>query len=376
MNAKWRLIDTGSLDAAQNMAMDRVILDARADGSIPNTLRFMQFRTPAVLVGHHQAVAQEVRVDYCEDHGVEINRRLTGGGAIFFDPSQIGWEIVARLEDVGRPAMADLTKRICDAAAGGLQRLGINAQFRPRNDIEVDGKKISGTGGTVDDGVFLFQGTVLTDFDIEAMVQALRIPTEKLTEKGLRTLRDRVACLRDLMDPMPKTAEVKSALAEAFAAEFGVELVPEPVSELEQRRAAALLPEFQNDAWVHAVTGLAEHKRTFSSVHRGPGGLLRIHALVDVERSWLRQVLIMGDFFVNPRRAVLDLEAVLKDTPFAEVRARVLQFFDDNQVDLVGLTPDDFLQAIEMALEEVPHARPDTRDAHTSYSVPKGTTVA
>ncbi|RLJ01267.1 MAG: lipoate--protein ligase family protein, partial [Candidatus Aenigmatarchaeota archaeon] len=66
------------------MALDEAILEARSRGLIPNTLRFLQFSPHCVLVGYHQTVSQEVRVDYCRAQGIEINRRITGGGALYW----------------------------------------------------------------------------------------------------------------------------------------------------------------------------------------------------------------------------------------------------------------------------------------------------
>lgn len=379
MSETWRLLNTGPRSAAENMALDRVILDARVAGRVPNTLRFLRFSPSAVLVGHHQALEQEARVDYCRSKGIDLNRRLTGGGTIFFDPSQIGWELVARVEDVGSPRMDELTATICEAAATGLRALGIDAEFRPRNDIEVEGRKISGTGGTIEDGVFLYQGTVLTDFDIESMLLALRIPTEKLTQRGLETARDRVTCLRDLLDPMPTAAEVEAALAKSFGEALGVRFEPGELTAWESERLAEALPEFHDPEWIHAVEAPADGKEVFRSIHKRPGGLLRVHALVDVERAWLRQVLISGDFFVSPRRAILDLEAALKDTPFPAIRDRVLRFFEENEVDLVGLEADDFVEALRLALDKVAYTKLglSANEANAIYpvNIPQGVSV-
>ncbi len=369
--ARWRLLDTGVRSAAENMALDRVLIDARAAGESPNTLRFMQFDPPAVLVGHHQALGQEARLDYCERQGIDTNRRLTGGGAIYFDPPQIGWELVAARKDFGSVRMEDLTRRICEAAAAGLQRLGVDATFRPRNDIEVDGKKISGTGGTCDDDVFLYQGTVLTDFDIEAMLLALRIPTEKLTEKGLETARDRVTCLRWELGEVPPDAVIKQALADAFAEAFEITLVPGELTAWEQDALVEELPEFEDPEWIHMIAAPDDGKEVFRAIHKQPGGLLRIHSLVDVDRSVLRQVLVTGDFFLSPRRAIPDLEAALKDCPFPEVRQRVLDFFAGREIDIVGLEPDDFWQAIRLSLEKVRYTSLgfDATEANAIYPV-------
>ena len=89
----WRLLDTGVRSGAENMALDELLLELKAQDRIPSTLRFLQFSNPTVLVGHHQSVEEEVRLDYCRMKGIEINRRLTGGGALYWGQRELGWEI-------------------------------------------------------------------------------------------------------------------------------------------------------------------------------------------------------------------------------------------------------------------------------------------
>ncbi|MCK4513381.1 hypothetical protein KAW64_16650, partial [bacterium] len=101
MRETWRLLDTGVAPAAENMAIDQVVLTARSKGVVPTTLRLLRFSPPAVLVGIYQTIEEELRLDYCHSHGIDINRRLTGGGTIFFDESQLGWELIGALDDVG-----------------------------------------------------------------------------------------------------------------------------------------------------------------------------------------------------------------------------------------------------------------------------------
>ncbi|HJL54976.1 MAG TPA: DUF116 domain-containing protein, partial [Candidatus Thalassarchaeaceae archaeon] len=337
------------------------------------------FSPPAVLVGHHQVVVQEARVDWCRDHGVDVNRRLTGGGAIYFDSTQIGWELVGATTDFEGIDMTGLTRTVCEAAATGLRELGVAAEFRPRNDIEVDGRKISGTGGVADDGIFLYQGTVLVEFDIEAMLLALRIPTEKLTPRGLETARDRVTCLSDLLTEVPTAQAIREALTGSFAEALGAEFAPGGLSHSELERLEEKLPEFESDDWIHSISAPDGEKQIYSSIHKRPGGMLRVHAAVDVKRSWLRQVLITGDFFINPRRAIMDLEAELMNTPFPEVRGTITRFFDQNQVDLVGLTPADFCDAVKLALEQTSYNRIGISegDASSVYpvNVPEGSSI-
>ncbi len=90
----WRLLDTNPMSAAENMALDDALVELRGEGRSPDTIHFLQFTPRAVLVGFHQAISEEVRTGFCENQGIEVNRRITGGGAIFFDESQLGWEVI------------------------------------------------------------------------------------------------------------------------------------------------------------------------------------------------------------------------------------------------------------------------------------------
>ncbi len=153
----WRVVFTGERPHYENIALDEIMLHLRAQEKIPSTIRFLQFKPECVLIGYHQAVEQEIREEFTSKEGIEVGRRITGGGAIYFDEAQIGWEIIAHRSELGDPDYETLTARICTAAAKALRKLGIKAEFRPRNDIEVEGRKISGTGGVFEVKAFLYQ---------------------------------------------------------------------------------------------------------------------------------------------------------------------------------------------------------------------------
>ena len=80
------------MTAAENMALDETLVELKGQGETPDTIRFLQFSPRAVLVGYHQSVDEEIRKQYCQAENIHINRRITGGGAIFFDENQLGWD--------------------------------------------------------------------------------------------------------------------------------------------------------------------------------------------------------------------------------------------------------------------------------------------
>jgi lipoate-protein ligase A len=349
MAATWRLVDTGVRRAAENFALNRAILEARKQGAVPSTLRFLQFR-PSALLGYHQSAEQELDLEFCSRNGVDIQRRITGGGAIYMDEGQFGWELYLTRADVGSGDMVAIARRICEAVARGISALGVAARFRPRNDIEVEGRKISGTGGAFDGDALLYQGTTLVRFDVERMIRVLRIPTQKIADKAIADARERVTSLADLLGTAPEPAMVKAAIRDALAQEFGVRFEPGELSAVEQGLFAEALREIDTPEWIHMVTRPRSDQPLLEAAHKFAGGLLRATVAYDLPGQRIRQVWFTGDIFVNPRRTIADLEAALHDAPLEDLGARIEQFFAGRKADMLGLQPGDFAAVVREAL--------------------------
>ncbi len=349
----WRVVYTGQRPFYENIALDQVMLDLKAQGKIPNTIRFLQFKPECVLVGYHQAVEQEVREEYTSKEGIDIGRRITGGGAIYFDETQIGWEIVADREEFGNASYEEITRRICVAAAKALRKLGVKAEFRPRNDIEVEGRKISGTGGVFEGKAFLYQGTVLVDFNVKRMLKSLQIPVEKLTSKGIKAAEDRVSWLKKELGRIPEKEEIFKAFVEAFEEEFHIKTCWGELTEEERELLEEKKDYFRSREWIYHVRHAPESSEFLFGVYRCPGGTFRVSAKVDTERKILQQVVINGDIFINPRRLIYDLEAFLKHTPVQDVGRRIRDFFRERSFESVGLGVEDFVEAIMFPLRKL-----------------------
>ncbi|RJX31660.1 MAG: DUF116 domain-containing protein [Desulfarculus sp.] len=349
--AVFRLLDTGLMTAAENMALDEVLTRRAGAGLSPPTLRFLRFSPDAALVGYHQEVERELRLDYCREQGIEVNRRLTGGGAILFQGSALGWELVAPL---GAPPFqggfeASL-ERICTAAARGVSRLGVEARFRPRNDIEVAGRKVSGTGGVLLEGGALFQGTLLIKNQIERFLKALRVPVEKLKKREMASLMERVAFLEDLLGPLDLDV-VKQALAAEFNQSLGLVLEPGGLTPGEEQELAQRLPYFCSEQWVRLKSPPSGRPAWLRNIVQTGQGTLRAHLWLDRRGSRVQRAFISGDFFCRPQRLVLDLEAALlgvKAKPQALHQA-VLSFLDRAQGAFIGIAPQEVAQAVALA---------------------------
>ena len=145
-------------DRAENVAFDQALIEAHNARQIPETIG----STPPGAGLAAPILSHEVRLEYCARHGIEVGRRITGGGGLYLDAGQVCWELALERERLAG-GLATIAARMRRAA--GLRRLGVAAEFRPRNDIEIGGRKLCGTGGVIDGRTLFFQGTLLADFD-------------------------------------------------------------------------------------------------------------------------------------------------------------------------------------------------------------------
>lgn len=356
----WRLLDTPPLSAADNMALDETLVELKGQGQTPNTLRFLQFATPCVLVGYHQSLQEELRLDFCRANGIDINRRITGGGAIFFDTTQLGWEIICdkRFFDVRVPNQK-LFRTLCEPVVTALAHLGLTATFRPRNDIEIQGRKISGTGGTESGEAFLFQGTLLVDFDIDTMLKCLKIPVEKLKAKEIDSVRQRVTCLKWELEQVPSLKTIKWAIQAGFEQHLQIqlqagELTPQEIDLLNHKR-----PRFHDQAWINAVVPRANRREVLQAAYKSEAGLVRYTVVVNPVSKRLQDIFITGDFLSFPARALYDLEAGLRQQPLhrEHLAGYIQDFFDQGRMDVPGMTAADFIKPLFQILNKFDIAR-------------------
>ena len=345
---EFRVIDTGLRTGRENIAFDAAMVEAHSHGEIPDSIRFIHFK-PVALLGRHQALSQEIRQNECAARGVQVGRRITGGGAIYLDEGQLGWALITRRKTLNLGDLGATARAICEAAAAGLSRLGIDARFRPRNDIEVAGQKISGTGGFFDGDTLIYQGTVLVDLNPEQMFAVLNVARAKLERKALDSAAARVTSLQALLgQETPVMARVQKALLHGFAERLGLSPAPGAISRFEEERAAALYAEeIGTDEFVAEIDDPARQKDVLTGSHTGKGGTVQAFVRLEGARNErLREVLLTGDFFVTPPRLVFDLEASLRRLAIKDVPKHVHQFFARAQASMMSVAPDDFAKAI------------------------------
>ena len=329
------------------------MIEAHQAGRIPDSLRFIHF-PPTALVGRHQELNTEIDLDYCRRHGIGVGRRITGGGAIYLDQGQLGWALVLSRRTLGLGSLGDVAGAICKAVATGLSRFGLDARYRPRNDIEVGGRKISGTGGLYDGDTLIYQGTVLVDMNSAAMLGALRVPQAKMAKRGLESMAQRVVTLRELLGAAtPGIDAVQDALLAGFRECLGLQAMPGALSDEEAALAQRLYAaEIGRDSFVAEIDGPPGSGDVCVGTHSSAGGTITAYVRREgVDGRRIGQVLITGDFFVAPPRIVFDLEGHLRGTEIQSLRASIDAFFAAHPVGVLSITAADFCRSIEAAIE-------------------------
>ena len=342
MGIPFRIIDTGVRDGRHQIAFDEALIECHRTGRSPDTVRFLRF-PPTVLIGRHQAMRHEVKVEHCQATGIGLVRRITGGGAIYLDEGQAGWEIVLSRRRLPLPTLGDYTRAICEAVAHGLSKaFGIEARFRPRNDIEVGGRKLCGTGGFFDGDTLIYQGTVLIDADPARVLGFLNVPAAESATRDLDRAETRLTTLKELLGgEVPDVFAVHQAVLLGLSAKLGIEPRHGMPTDAEEALAKGLHADpIGTDAFTFLIddpggAGILAARRP------SPGGTLAAYVRLEGAGGArrIREVLLTGDFFVTPPRVVFDLEAALRGVLIANVGATVDRFFEAARADVMTISP-------------------------------------
>ena len=247
----WQLIHAAPQPPSLHMALDDVLTHEVGSGRRPPTLRIWEWASAAVVIGRFQSLRNEVDMEAAKRRGIEVVRRVSGGGAMFIEPGNtITYSIYAPLSLIKglsfQQAYAFLDEWVIEA----LGALGIKAWYKPLNDITSEGGKIAGAAQAHRGGAVLHHVTMAYDIDAQKMLEVLRIGREKLSDKGTTSAAKRVDPLRS-QTGLPREAVIEKMIA-TFRRRHG--LTSDVLRADELARATALARErFSSEAWLADV---------------------------------------------------------------------------------------------------------------------------
>src|SRR5215203_410244 len=214
---KIRLLETEHRSAYYNMALDQALMSTVGD-SIP-ILRIYGWKPCAVSIGYFQSLKEEVDIKKCKKLGIDVVRRITGGGAVLHE-HELTYSFITKVYPAN---IIESYRSICEPVVMCLYDLGFDAKFSPLNDIAVENKKVSGNAQTRRNNVLLQHGTILLDVNVDKMFSVLKVPSEKIKDKIIQDVKERVMGLKVSYD------EVANKLWRSFGQKFQAEVFKDHV---------------------------------------------------------------------------------------------------------------------------------------------------
>lgn len=243
---EWRIINDSERTEAMHHALDEVLVERMAEGGMKPTLRFWHRKNPAIPMGRFQSYEDEVEQDYVEDKGVEVVRRITGGGAMYSEPGDVITYSMYLPESEAPSDIKESYRELDRWAVEALNELGIDVDYKPLNDIEHEEGKVGGAAQLRKGDAVLHHTMLSYDLNTENMLKALRIGKEKVSDKAIESAEKRVAVMSDYVDHGRE--EVIEKMIEKFRQEYGGEegeLTEEELSEAEELAEE----KFESDDW-------------------------------------------------------------------------------------------------------------------------------
>ncbi len=261
----WRLVQLETFDAFMNMAIDEAILTYRMRNEVPNTIRFFCWKPSAVSIGKFQTLQNEVQLDNCKKLGVDVVRRITGGGTVFHDSeSEITYSVTANKQQLGTQDITSIYQLIYKGLVEALKTLGITADFQQGNtktcpNLTVNGRKISGSAQTHKNGTVLQHGTLLLDIDLQKMFSLLKVPWAQDCMQIVNIAEKRHTSINTELQRKINPNEVHRALISGFRTAFDTELEETQLTEEESTLAQKLCREkYSTTEWnLHGKTDLS-----------------------------------------------------------------------------------------------------------------------
>ncbi|MCU0799628.1 MAG: lipoate--protein ligase family protein [Candidatus Thermoplasmatota archaeon] len=251
---EWRVLrhERTKRSAAMNMGIDEAILNSVSEGRSPPTLRFYMWAPTAVSIGYFQGLELEVDLDECRKRGVDVVRRITGGGAVYHDTNlELTYSVVVKESSGLLPKdILGSYKAVCAGIIKGMERLGVKAEFRPLNDLVINGRKISGNAQTRRQGCILQHGTILMGVDVDSMFSVLKVPDEKLRGKMVEGVKASVTSLKQVLGALPDPTVLADAVEGGMTSTLPGKFVHGAISKEEEADAGRIARErYLSQAW-------------------------------------------------------------------------------------------------------------------------------
>lgn len=277
-------IESSSVNPAFNLALEEYVFE-----KMPKDQEYFMLwqNHHTIVVGKHQNTVEEINVSYVKEAGIQVVRRLSGGGAVYHDMGNVNFTFITDAGNIEKLNMEMFCRPVVDT----LKKLGVSASLSGRNDITIDGQKFSGNSQYIKSGRIMHHGTLMFDSDLSVLAKALRVSADKIASKGVKSVRSRVTNIRPHLTEEADMETFKATLRTDMIAGKDVrvyELTAEDLAAVEQ------IKQSRYDTWEWNYGSSPKYQIEKSRRVEGCG---KIQIGMDVEKGKIREYESYGDYF-------------------------------------------------------------------------------
>ncbi|GGN60540.1 lipoate--protein ligase [Oceanobacillus indicireducens] len=314
----------GITDPMINLAIEEYILENFGE---TDTYLLFYVNGPSIIIGRNQNTIEEINTDYVEANNIKVVRRLSGGGAVYHDEENLNFSFITKDDGESFQNFQKFTQPIVDA----LNERGVPAELQGRNDIAVEGRKISGNAMFSTRGRMFSHGTLMLNSKIDELTKALKVKKIKIESKGIKSIRSRVANINEYLEDKLTIEEFKEMILKHVFNVDDVKDVPqyvltdedwEKIHEISRNR-------YQKWEWNYGKSP----SFNIQEAHKFPAGLVDVR--LNVKKGIIEDCTIFGDFFgigdikdlenklIGLRHDRKTIEAALEDFPVSHYLGKI-----------------------------------------------------
>lgn len=319
-------------DTAFNIALEEYCFKNLRD---QDEIFLLWINEPSIIVGKYQNTIEEINTEYTREHGINVVRRISGGGAVYHDLNNLNYTIISN-KDKGKEGFdfKEFSKPIIDT----LAELGVKAEFTGRNDLEIDGQKFCGNAQAYIKDRVMHHGCLLFNVEFSALANALKVSKDKIESKGVKSVRARVTnILPHLKEPITVNEFAEKILG--YMKKHNPNMTEYHFSEEEIEKIKERAEYKRSWEWNYGESP----EYNISRSHRFPKGKIEIFA--NVINSKITSIKFYGDFF-GKNEELTDIENLLVDVKYTpEDVKKALENVEINNY-FAGFTLDEIIEAI------------------------------
>ncbi|MBC2066429.1 lipoate--protein ligase [Listeria booriae] len=273
-------------DPTINLAVEEFIL---TELDLDEPVLLFYINQPSIIIGRNQNTIEEINTEYVAKNNIKVVRRLSGGGAVYHDEGNLNFSFITKDDGDSFHNFAKFTQPIVEA----LKKQGVNAELKGRNDLLIDGFKVSGNAQFATKGKMFSHGTLMLDLNLDNVVASLKVRKDKIESKGIKSVRSRVANISEFMEQKMTTEEFRDLLLlDLFDVENVKDVKEYVLTEADWEKIHAISEKrYNNWDWNYGKSPKFNLERT----KRFPVGGIDVR--LDVVKSVVADVKIFGDFF-------------------------------------------------------------------------------